>query len=197
MTPLCSFLIPSRFRFDRLKALIESIHSASEPDHDFEIIVRLHDDDNDSINGVAELSQWPRTRYIIGKTYDGYESLHIFTAELLEAAVGEWAWHFNDDQLLEKGGIAWEPRLRSMPKNALVQPAIHRLNDSVYFNDAAGPAPCHANEPWVAEFLRSTGNPRVDTNLHAEFVRRGSPIVFLTGMGVNHQWNGLEAHAAA
>jgi hypothetical protein len=191
---LCSFLVPSRFRFARLLKLIESIYAASETE-DFEIVVRLHEDDAGSIGRVTELNEMPRVRYIIGKTLDGYKSLHLFTAELIDAAKGEWCWLFNDDMVL--AGTGWEKQLREMDRTALVQPEFHWLNQSCYPRDEGGPAPCHANRPEVAELLRRSGVPAVDVTLRwAWKFGDQRPIRFLAGMAVHHQWGGIESHAA-
>ena len=185
---LVSFLIPSRCRFDNLKRLVLSIFEGGGTN--FEIVVRLHYSDEESIKRIGEL---PDVRFIFGFDLNGYVSLCDFCAELVDEAKGDWCWHLNDDMVFQ-GEEGWQDELSAMPIEALVQPLAHYLNASLYEHDSAGPAPCHANEPWVAPFLRSIASPAVDINLHKEFVHRGRPVLFMEKVAIHHIWGGSESH---
>jgi hypothetical protein len=93
---LCSILIPSRKRFNLLLRSIKSI-IASAKGKDFEIIVRLHNDDYESLGRQGELGRFGMVRVIGGETLNGYASLNEFFNELEPEAKGDWRWHINDD----------------------------------------------------------------------------------------------------
>ncbi len=106
-TPVCSILIPSR---NRCQSLQESIHSyietANEPDR-VEIIVRLHDDDEDTI---AWARMHPsRIRFVIGDSADGYASMSEFLNCIAAVSNGDWLWGASDDGRMHTSG--WDKML--------------------------------------------------------------------------------------
>lgn len=195
---LCSVLIPSRNRFDKLLNCIRSVYgAASSVDgfEDFEVIVRFHNDDLDSCRRTDEIIDefGDKVRMIYGETLKGYRSLSMFTQELINAARGRWVFHLNDDMVVT--GKDWNTKLSEIPlSGVLVQPEVHELNDSVYQNDPMGPAPIHPR--WaLGEALTREHRYDVDMIIYRELVeRRGWKVEYLHSVGVWHQWLGIEAH---
>ncbi len=129
MTPTCSVLIPSRLRPELLQKTIDSfLGNAANPDN-VEILVRLHDNDEKSLEWAKTRDK--RVRVVIGDTEDGYGSLYKFINSLAAMSNGKWLWVSSDDMhVLTKG---WEnvlmnslsspektcvlltPRIRSFP----------------------------------------------------------------------------------
>lgn len=181
---ICSVLIPSRFKFDRLVQCIESINK-SAGGHDFEIVVRFHNDDKKSVNRIGELSRFVNVRMIFGETFQGYNSLNIFAEELEDAAQGDWHWHMNDDMTVM--GEGWDEQLILMPANVLVQPEIHQLGDEIYYKDRCGPAPIY--HKTSCKLFRPLGPGGPDVQIWDSLVNKNNfEVRFLNGIGVWHRW---------
>lgn len=196
---LCSVLIPSRKRFDKLLKCIESVYAhaaSSELFSGFEIIVRFHKSDSEARERCVELDRFEELSAIWGEDLAGYHSLGTFYHELIEVASGKWCWHLNDDMVvMSTAGFKWNEMLYQVKESAaLVQPEIHQLNNSVYVFDKAGPAPIHPRNAALCRMLEKCG-PAVDAGIYHELaVVRGWPVKFLEGIGVHHQWGGVESH---
>jgi hypothetical protein len=196
---LASVLIPSRNRFDKLLNCIRSVYGAASYVNrfeDFEVIVRFHNDDRSSLMRAYEIDRefGDKVRVITGETFKGYESLSVFTQELIDAAKGDWVWHVNDDMVVTGNG--WNVRLAEIPlTGVLVQPEIHQLNESVYPNDLAGPAPIHPRTA-LGDLLTREHRYDVDMIIYNELVeKRGWKVEFLHSIGVWHQWDGAHHFA--
>lgn len=99
MTPICSVLVPTRRRRALLATVIESfLDTAASPDR-VEILVRVHEDDQSTMEWVT----WPRAkqvRVMIGDTEDGYGSIYKFLSCLAVMANGDWIWMGSDDTVM-------------------------------------------------------------------------------------------------
>lgn len=182
---ICSVLIPSRFRFDQLHECIESVF-ASAHETDFEVIVRFHNDDADSLGRLSELRKYgPLLRTIVGETFMGYDSLNTFFNELDKAARGDWRWQLNNDMTVM--GEGWDVKLIGIQTDALVQPEIHKAGpQAIYPNDATGPAPLYHRDSANLFIPLPPGGP--DTAIHQAMTQNGRPVIFLPGIGVWHHW---------
>lgn len=93
--PFCSILIPTRRRVDSLKACIDSFLDTADNPADVEVVVRVHDDDPDSLKWVK--TRPPSIRVIIGDTGDGYGSMAEYLGALAAVSRGAWLWPSSDD----------------------------------------------------------------------------------------------------
>lgn len=195
---LCSVLIPSRKRFDKLLKCIESVYANAAIHIPFEVIVRFHKSDVEARERCLELDKFPNVLAIWGEDWDGYESLGVFYHELIQEAIGKWCWHLNDDMVVTttRPGITWTARLNVViGANVLVQPELHQLNNSVYVFDKTGPAPIHPRTALGKVLLLPACGGAVDAMIYSELVvKRHWQVRFLEGIGVHHQWGGVESH---
>lgn len=128
-SPLISILIPSRKRFSKLIACITSIVAATKED-DYEILLRLDDDDADTLKHVHLLPNRPHLRIEVGPREQGYGSISKFVEEMERAAYGTWIWQGNDDMRVYGD---WLTELKKVPTSGyIVQPEISRLGGSTY-----------------------------------------------------------------
>jgi hypothetical protein len=186
----CSFLIPSRGRYDRLEHSIASIRANSK---DSEILVRL--DDCDPGAGAFAVAH-PELRVIIGPRQIGelygYGALHLMYDELAQDATGAWLWMWNDDCFLEvEEGVDWEAQLRSFYTPAIVHPQWHQLGGSGYQWDMRSAFPCVPSSQWSIEDW-GEGMPEgwssgMDGWLIHRGKSRGWKPQFLDGVTNNHQ----------
>lgn len=136
LAPLISFLIPSRRRFDKLLAVIHSIHETCIL-NSLEIIIRLDVDDDESMSRRGELKGY--TVMVgegcrVNRKVDSSKLSALWDGPYKRAA-GEWICPLSDDILFQTKG--WDLELQKLPKTGLiVWPSVHRLNASEYLNDA-------------------------------------------------------------
>jgi len=116
----------------RLFTAIHTINESASDIRNFEILIRLDDDDHDSLQYMPTLRGFPNVKVFVGKRMQGYASLesHFYT-ELGKAAQGKWCWFLLDDQLI--GGKNWDLKLMEVPTHGyIVQSEIARLGGSTY-----------------------------------------------------------------
>jgi hypothetical protein len=104
--PIVSFLIPSRNRVHGLEAAIASIQQTCHDPRNVEVIVRLDDDDVDSLKFMEHLSEYfleVNIITIVGPRH-GYQNLHRYYTEMYEASNGAFLFVFNDDTIM---GSEW------------------------------------------------------------------------------------------
>lgn len=179
----CSFLLPSRARYDRLERAVASILGNSK---DSEVLVRLDDDDP----GAEEFKEaHPEARVFIGpreiKGVIGYLALHHMYTELAKEAIAPWVWMWNDDCTLEVNpSIDWEQRLRRFQtRNVIVHPEWHQWNSSKYRCDPGSAFPCVPNGQWGEGGIQDP----MDSWLVELGQKRGWRTKFLVGVTANHQ----------
>lgn len=146
---ICSCLIPSRARINRLFAAIHTIRESASDPSTFEILIRLDDDDRDSLKYLPTLEQFSNVRVFVGPRCAGWQSVEsVFYTELAEAAKGDWCWFLLDDMIL--GGRDWDLKLREVPTDGfIVQPEIWRLGGSTYPKSEGGNFPCAPRNSWL------------------------------------------------
>lgn len=137
--PICSVLIPSRKRPDRLDKTITSILASVSDPTEIEILVRADHDDTET---VERFRGDPRIRELhVGDRGTGYASLHIYYEELCARASGIFIWLMNDDCTLRYDGLApgakvphWDRQLTErLPMwGAIGQPEFYQLGKSSY-----------------------------------------------------------------
>lgn len=124
--PLLSVLLPSLWRFDRLKAAVQSWRD-SAAEADFEIIVRLHKSDPHSCERAPELGD---VQVVTGRDKKPDESVTFLWNELIPLARGRWVQFWADD-LTIKGD--WASPLKRLPDSGVIGlPEIFQLDKSRY-----------------------------------------------------------------
>lgn len=108
-TPTCSILLPSRNRVQLLKAAIDNfLDTASDPSR-VEIIVRVHDDDPETLAWVKDR---PRgIRFVVGDTDDSYGSMSDYVNSIAAVSKGDWLWPAPDDGKVQTQG--WDKILEA------------------------------------------------------------------------------------
>lgn len=183
---ICSCLIPSRARINRLFAAIHTIRESAADQNSFEILLRLDEDDADSLKYRATLEQFSNVRIFIGPRHQGYQSLEtIFYTELAAIAKGAWCWFLLDDVIF--GGRDWDRKLAQVPtKGFIVQPEIFRLGGSTYRNSEGGNFPCAPTKSWERFGWNRVERP-VDLELDILLrIKNGWKTHFLSGITCWH-----------
>lgn len=183
---ICSCLIPSRGRINRLFAAIHTIRESASDASTFEILIRLDDDDQSSLKFLPTLQSFSNVRVVIGPRHQGYLSLEtIFYTELAMIAQGAWCWFLLDDVIL--GGRDWDLKLAQVPTDGfIVQPEIFRLCGSTYLNSEGGNFPCAPTNSWLRFGWKRVERP-VDLELDRLLrVQNGWKTHFLPGITAWH-----------
>lgn len=108
--PLASVLIPSRARFDWLLRSARSFAGLARDPGSVEVIVKLDDDDAESLRRVAEL---PRgCRVLVSSRGEGYPDLWRWVNDMARLARGDWLLPFNDDSWVESAN--WDAELDAL-----------------------------------------------------------------------------------
>lgn len=179
---IVAVLLPSRARPDRLHKTIKSTYDTAT---DFEILVRLDDDDKMTLDRIDEFKQYDKVRLVIGPRERGYGSLNIFYTELADMSQAEWISIMNDDAVYQ--GKDWDKMLARVPKHGfIVQPHLYQLGGSHYYNCEGGAFPFVPNGSWKPYGPAIISDP-VDTTLD-NILRKeqGWKTYFLEGIGVVH-----------
>jgi hypothetical protein len=189
---ICSVLIPSRARIDRLRKTLRSIRQTSRAS-DVEILVRFDDDDRESLDVVEDLTREHGIRVLTGPRRLGYLSLGEFYAELAAVATGAWIWIMNDDAYVTgpavDDGPGWDVDLRSIPTiGEIVQPECYQLGHSKYWSSEGGAFPIVPRGCWSILDEEFDRGPSVDIWLDQMLrARNGWKTRFLPGIAVVHE----------
>lgn len=187
---ICSVLIPSRGRPERLRKTIQSISDTSSKAN-VQILVRFDDDDDASLKIVDQLLR-DGIGVVVGPRKFGYPSLGEFYLELAQAARGAWIWIMNDDAYVtgppKARARTWDEMLRAIPRTGfIVQPECYQLGFSKYWNSEGGAFPIVPNGCWRDVGAEFAGGAAVDTWLDQLLrVQTGWQTRFLEGVAVVH-----------
>ena len=185
MSPLVSFLLPSRGRVDRLLRAIQSFHATAANKDTFDVRVKLDDDDETSLSRKGELEQFGNVHVMVAPRLKGYHSIDHFVTLMAMESPAPWVWVFNDDATLI--GKGWDEQIATLPTvGIIVHPEIHKLHTSVYYRDHGGPCPCVPNGCWT-KWVPSFPSPS-DTELNQLLIGvAGWNTHYLKGITVWHQ----------
>lgn len=182
---ICSCLIPSRGRINRLYAAIHTINESASDLGNFEILVRLDEDDHGSLKHRNTLRKFSNVQFFIGPRLQGYSSVETFYTELANYARGAWCWFLLDDCII--GGKDWDRKLAEVPTEGfLVQPEIWRLGGSIYPHCVSGNFPCAPTKSWERFGWKGVARP-VDIALDQLLrIQQGWQAYFLPGITAWH-----------
>ena len=197
MSIICSILIPSRGRPERLKKTIRSVRD-TDPDGNSEILVRFDDDDTASLAIKAELEA-SGVIVLVGPRRCGYPSIGEFYAELAQNAAAPWIWIMNDDAHIrhvtdspnqpDGTGVPWAKQLLQLPLTGVIaQPECYQLGGSKYWGSNGGAFPLVPNGCWSRLGASFLAGAAVDTWLDQLLrVTHGWRSHFLAGVAVVHE----------
>lgn len=94
---IVSFLIPTRGRLQALIDGIQSIRELASPDVQVEILVRIDEDDYETLAGRDRIPG----EVIVGHRWCGYQCLDIFYNELATKSHGDWLICWSDDTFIK------------------------------------------------------------------------------------------------
>lgn len=183
----CSVLIPTRKRFPRLINTIRSIYETAKQPQDIEIVLRIDDDDGDTIANLESLNYYKNIVPVIGSRYTGYMSMGVFATEAARAATGQWCLLLDDDCTLE--GRGWDDLLRDVPSQGhIAWCEFYHLGFSEYGSDSCGPVgPFFPNNCWKQLGYYGIGNPADDFFKKIICDKHGWKRRILRGITLNHQ----------
>lgn len=184
--PLLSVLIPSKFRFDKLKRAIESWEQCTRYHGNLEVIVGLDQSDQESVARIGEL-QFP----FPVKVYQDRDKLPLEPScwlwnKIKPHATGIWHQYWSDDMTIY-GTSRWDEELAKVATTGLiVQPEFHKLGGSLYPKDSGGPVPFIPASCYEALGIPQVPEPP-DTGLETLLrIEHGWKHHFLQGVGVFH-----------
>ncbi len=189
---ICSVLIPSRGRPERLRQAIRSIRETSRSEN-VEILLRLDGDDASTLATVDDLAREHDFRATIGPRRLGYPSIGEFYAELASVAQGTWIWIMNDDAYVtgppSGSETSWDVQLAAVPiSGVIVQPECYQLGHSKYWSSPGGAFPLVPNGCWSALGKAFNGGSAIDTWLDQLLrARNGWRTQFLAGIAAVHE----------
>lgn len=174
--------MPTRTGTGDLKKAVQSIAGNGE---DFEILLRVDDDDRPRQELAASLAQSLPIRIVTGPRGKGYNSMPTFIRELVDVADSQWCWLFDDDAWVEGD---WYSPLSNIECDDAKGPAInaefYSLGTSIYRNTVHG-EPCGVIAPTT--FVRSFEQPLpVDQGWVDEARKRGWLFWQLEGVFYHH-----------
>lgn len=98
---MISVLIPSRDRVKLLKRTVESIWNMSSSMDVVEIVFRVDEDDQKTIDYLNELNHLPNVRVLVGLRKSGYRSSSSFFNEMAAVSKGNLLMCCNDDAIFK------------------------------------------------------------------------------------------------
>lgn len=185
LNPLVSILLPTRKRPELLFDCIRSIVASASGNHEYEIIVRMHRDDQKTLAVIPSLLSMHlvNIKIVVGYPHSGYADLSRFYDDAAAVANGKFIWVMNDD--VKVSGAPWDMRLLEAPTDALIMPETHKLGLSTYHRDFDNPFMLMPNRCWEKYEIRKFDSP-FDNALWTILRKNGWPTYFLPGVVVHH-----------
>lgn len=176
---LVSFLLPTRKRVVKLARAINSIHATAVNKSNYEICLRVHQDDHETIAMLPNLLALGNVRVHIGTYLDWAHNVNAFD-DACRIANGSWVWWFNDDCVLE--GSGWDTQLWELQEQTIAIPEIHRLGKSTYLQDRHVPMFAMPIYSWGSHNFPCNG----DTGLWDFYERNKWNVHWLRGITLWH-----------
>jgi hypothetical protein len=183
---ICSILMPTRGRPDRLEKAIDSLYNSVSDLDQIEIILKLDNDDLQSFTGLKNLKH---SKIIVGPRKNGYDSLGDFYQEMADLAVGKWVWIFNDDVTIEfsKTEKSWEQQLLEFSSDGIIiHPECFTIYNQVNMHYVGGPFPFVPTNCWKKFNHPIPNSEPIDHWLHYMLLDAGWETKFIKGMIIHH-----------
>ncbi len=184
---ICTVIIPSRGRPNGLCKALHSLTRSVTQILEIEILVRIDEDDQKSLDRAIDFESYPQTKVFIGKR----KVLDDLNREMIRHAKGDWILFFNDDA--EVIGSGWDTLLMGFPKKGIVfQPEVYQLNASIYHRATRTGFPVFPNGCWK-DFGHDEFIPHPCDYAVCDLAEKhGWKIGFLSGINFYH--NRVEAY---
>jgi glycosyltransferase involved in cell wall biosynthesis len=95
--PLVSVIMPTRGRSQLLCESIDSLYSLAKDKTLIEFLVKVDDDDKDTMDTVVRLSSLLPIKMLVYPKGAGYHEIHHWINDLCALTKGDWIYLFNDD----------------------------------------------------------------------------------------------------
>lgn len=139
---LCSILIVSRLRFEKLKLAMQSFLNTAKHEN-IEFIIRLHKniaEDWDRRHELQALCPNVRVEVFAGRDLNPGEAKNILHEEIRHLARGLWHNYWSDDEVIS--GRGWDEQLEYVPTTGfIVNPEVYRLGLTHYKQSLEGFGP--------------------------------------------------------
>lgn len=181
MSALITAMIPTRKRTSRLFPTLEQLKSSATGE-DYEIIIRIDDDDQESLAARLDMESYPNVRVEVGPRL-GYVNLDRgYYAGMENQATTPWVWIAGDDMLVSGD---WLGEMRKVPTDGfIVQPEVSKLGMSTYRRAEAQAFPIFPKHCWK-KFDKEFPAP-FDTVGHLLLRKKGWKTWFLEGVTMWH-----------
>lgn len=158
MNMLCSVLLPTRMRVNKLCRAVKSVFDTADNPQRVEVILRVHADDLDTIKAIPELLPLGTVRVAIGPKVE-YGKVATCFNEAAALATGQWHMQFNDDTYII--GKGWDTQLEDMDVSTgpMVQPELNQLGPSGYRHDYSCPFMWYPWWVWEDYYERNLPDP--------------------------------------
>ena len=182
---ICSILLPTRGRPERLKECVRSLASCGSTG-EFDVLFAVDDDDMESARAASYMSDLlPNFTVFQSPRGRGWHDLNLRYSYLADQSAAQWVWMMNDDCLVSGGD--WVSLLKNYPTTGfIIHPEFHRLGKSVYQRDETGAFPIVPNQCWKMFGFETIGDPP-DKFLNEICRDRGWRTGFLDGIEISHQ----------
>lgn len=109
---LVSILLPTRKRPAHLCAALDTINSFATNKQDLEFILKLDDDDQETIDLVQKFKSLIKIKTLVTERGRGYGDLHLWYNEMARMATGDWLFPFTDSARMTQEG--WDTLIETM-----------------------------------------------------------------------------------
>jgi glycosyltransferase involved in cell wall biosynthesis len=183
---LCTIMIPSRKRPDGLDRCITSVVETASDEGNYEILVRIDDDDDTNSEVIEKYKDHPIVKITTGPRL-GYDQLDTgYYTQLANSGRGKWCWIVNDDMVfITEPGVKWDRAMKHVPPSHIIQPEIHGLRQSKYAYDNRTGSPCFQNGCWIQAGWPHIP-PKADYVLTQKLEEMGWKPWFISGLTIWH-----------
>lgn len=180
MNILVSATIPTRGRVAGLARTYDSLFSTALIPDRIEVVLRVDDDDQETINNFQGL---PNTKLVIRPRGGGYGDMPVLVSDACQAASGVWTFLIDDDAYLE--GWGWDDQLsRIKPDRNVAQPEFYHLGFTEYGSGSCGPNGLFIPTDVSRKIPRVSGY--ADSMLEGMTIGQGWTKVLLKGITYCH-----------
>lgn len=169
--PLVSILLPTRGRPAWMAESIYSIHDLARDHTRLEFILKVDDDDLETVEAVGKLKLKCKSKILVTPRGNGYKDMHLWVNQMSQMAEGDWLYLWNDDARMATKN--WDEILsrtfvidarRSLELMLLVTPVVGRLSATEFmflrrkvFEVLGHWSLCPHNDIWIHSVMSFIG----------------------------------------
>jgi hypothetical protein len=160
--------------------MVESVVKTANNAANYEIILRCHSDDQDTIRILPELMAMGPVYPYIGVPRSYTQNRRAFT-EAIAIANADLMWVMNDDCMVTGNG--WDDMVKDIPSMCIAKPQFHQLGPSCYEHDDSTPFVILPIRSWSNGWNQQFPG---DTELWHTMLSRGWRTWWMKGIKVWH-----------